>query len=122
MVADSQEPGNSVADSSSSAPELLSRKKPRHASRQSQEGKLWEEFGNPEEPINLLPGGTYNSAGGKPKEVTVMDAFKSLSMSDFTSFYKAPCARDSLLFGIGTGFGVGSIRGILGGRTAGSGV
>ncbi|WEW60497.1 hypothetical protein PRK78_005984 [Emydomyces testavorans] len=90
-------------------------KKPKHEFPKSQVGKLWDAFGNPEEPVNLMPGGTYNSAGGKPKEVTVMDAVKSLSISEFTSFYKAPCARDSLLLGIGTGFGVGSLRVVLGG-------
>jgi cytochrome c oxidase assembly protein subunit 20 len=114
MAADSREP---LADSSPLPAETpSSRKKPKRAFTNSQEGKLWEEFGNPEEPINLLPGGTYNSAGGKPKEVTLMDTIKSLPISDFASFYKTPCARDSLLVGIGTGFGVGSIRGILGGR------
>ena len=116
MAADSREPEIIVAESSPSPVNSLSPKKPKNAARNSQEGKLWEEFGNPKEPVNLLPGGTYNSAGGKPKEVTVMDALKSLSISDFTSFYKAPCARDSLLIGIGSGFGVGSIRGILGGK------
>lgn len=90
--------------------------KPKHQLPKSQVGKLWDEFGNPEEPVNLMPGGTYNSAGGKPKEPTMSDAVKSVSLKDVTSFYKAPCARDSLLVGIGTGFGVGGVRAVLGGK------
>lgn len=44
------------------------------------------------------------------------DAFKTLSFSDFTRFYKTPCARDSLLVGMGAGFGIGGMRGIIGGE------
>lgn len=44
-----------------------------------------------------------------------MNSLQSLSLDKFISAYKAPCARDSLLLGIGTGFGVGGVRAILGG-------
>ena len=43
------------------------------------------------------------------------DAMKSLSLKDASTFYKMPCARDSLMLGIGAGFGVGGVRGVLGG-------
>lgn len=92
------------------------RKKPKHEFPQTQAGKMWEAFGNPEEPINMMPGGTYNSAGGKPKEVTLTDAFK-FSPEEFKRLHKMPCSRDSLLVGLGAGFGVGGIRAILGGES-----
>ncbi|KAL4921855.1 hypothetical protein BDW62DRAFT_197558 [Aspergillus aurantiobrunneus] len=77
----------------------------------SQAGKLWEAFGSPEEPVNMLP----TASGKKANDVSVAEAMKSLSLNNATSFYKAPCARDSLLLGIGAGFGVGGVRGVLGG-------
>ncbi|PGH18661.1 hypothetical protein AJ80_04409 [Polytolypa hystricis UAMH7299] len=104
---DAQTPGGGL-----STPEP---KKPKHDFPKSQVSKLWEEFGNPEEPVNLMPGAAYNSAGGKPKEVTLKDTITSMSIGEIAGFYKVPCARESLLVGIGTGFGVGSIRVILGG-------
>ncbi|EER23246.1 hypothetical protein CPC735_046160 [Coccidioides posadasii C735 delta SOWgp] len=115
MAEDFRDTSQPAPDGSSQPPSETGPKRPKHEFPKSQVGKLWDAFGNPEEPVNLMPGGTYNSAGGKPKEVTVMDAVKSLSTNDFTSFYKAPCARDSLLVGIGTGFGIGSLRVVLGG-------
>ncbi|PLB53092.1 cytochrome oxidase biogenesis protein, Cox20 subunit [Aspergillus steynii IBT 23096] len=89
------------------------RPKPKYEAK-SQVGKLWDAFGNPEEPVNMLPG--PGSKGGK--DVTVTDAMKSMSLKEATSFYKAPCARDSLLLGIGAGFGIGGVRGVLGGMRA----
>ncbi|KAL1959791.1 hypothetical protein VTO42DRAFT_936 [Malbranchea cinnamomea] len=37
-----------------SAESFQTPKKPKHQFPKSQVGKLWEEFGNPEEPINLM--------------------------------------------------------------------
>jgi cytochrome c oxidase assembly protein subunit 20 len=90
-------------------------KNPKHEFPKSQVGKLWDVFGNPEEPINLFSERTHNTAGGKSKDITLTDVIKSMSLQDFSSFHKAPCARDSLLLGLGAGFGVGGVRGILGG-------
>ncbi|KAL2223206.1 hypothetical protein M432DRAFT_635834 [Thermoascus aurantiacus ATCC 26904] len=84
-------------------------KKPKHEFPKSQVGKLWEAFGNPEEPINLM------APNAKQKDVSLTEVIKSISWNDFTSFYKAPCARESLLTGLGTGFCVGGIRAVLGG-------
>lgn len=89
------------------------RPRPKYEAK-SQVGKLWDAFGNPEEPVNMLPGA--GSKGGKSSDVTVTEAMKSMSFKDATSFYKAPCARDSLLLGIGAGFGIGGVRGVLGGK------
>lgn len=85
-------------------------KKPKHEFPKSQVGKLWEAFGNPEEPINLM------APNAKQKDVSLTEVIKSISWDDFTSFYKAPCARESLLTGLGTGFCVGGIRAVLGGE------
>jgi hypothetical protein len=91
------------------------RKKPKHDFPKTQAGKMWEAFGNPAEPVNEMPGGTYNSAGGKPKEVTWKDAF-SWEWNDVKRFYKVPCARDALLVGLGGGAAVGGVSAIIGGN------
>jgi cytochrome c oxidase assembly protein subunit 20 len=65
---------------------------------------------------NALPGGSgLNTAGGKTKEAGVFDAVRSIKLEDFKEVHKKPCVRDSLLTGIGGGFGIGGIRAILGG-------
>ncbi|OJJ60687.1 hypothetical protein ASPSYDRAFT_29214 [Aspergillus sydowii CBS 593.65] len=92
--------------------EQLSKSKPKYERPQSQVGKLWEAFGNPDESANMLP----TASGKKANDITVTEAMKSMSLKDAASFYKAPCARDSLLLGIGAGFGVGGVRGVLGGK------
>jgi cytochrome c oxidase assembly protein subunit 20 len=90
-------------------------KKPKHEFPKSQVGKLWDAFGNPEESANVLATGP-GSSGRDSSDVTVTDAMKSMSLKDATTFYKKPCARDSLLLGIGAGFGIGGVRGVLGGN------
>jgi cytochrome c oxidase assembly protein subunit 20 len=90
--------------------------KPKHEFPKSQVGKLWEAFGNPEEPINVHPGAKYSPSHEKPKEVSLSESLKSVSLSDFSTFHQKPCARDSLMIGLGTGFGIGGVRGIVGGE------
>ena len=68
------------------------------------------------ENANALPGGSANTAGGKAKEASIIDALKSIHLADFKEVHKKPCVRDALMTGIGTGFGVGGVRSILGGR------
>ncbi|KAK5095817.1 hypothetical protein LTS08_007954 [Lithohypha guttulata] len=83
---------------------------------ESQASKMWRAFENPEGgPVNELPGGKFNSAGGKPREASWRDAFRfdQFFRSDRPAFYKTGCARDSLLVGIGTGGAVGGINFIL---------
>ncbi|PKX91973.1 COX20 family protein [Aspergillus novofumigatus IBT 16806] len=92
-----------------------SRKKTKYELPKSQVGKLWEAFGNPEESANVLSNTGYNGAKKDANDVSVTEAVKSMSLKEVTSFYKAPCARDSLLLGIGAGFGIGGLRGVLGG-------
>ena len=50
------------------------------------------------------------------KEVGVVDVLKTIKLSEFKEVHKQPCVRDSLLTGIGGGFGIGGIRAIWGGR------
>ncbi|EEH49018.1 uncharacterized protein PADG_05097 [Paracoccidioides brasiliensis Pb18] len=117
MAEDSRDTQSRTGEAASKIPqEYAPNKKPKHEFPKSQVGKLWEEFGNPKEPINLIPG-AYNS-GGKPKDVSFTDTFKSLSLDNILSFYKVPCARDSLLVGIGAGFGAGSLKAVYGGFRA----
>lgn len=81
------------------------------------QGKIYETFHVPATPenANALPGGTTNTAGGRPKEAGLIDAAKSVKLEELTEVHKKPCVRDSLITGIGTSFGVGGIRAILGG-------
>jgi cytochrome c oxidase assembly protein subunit 20 len=90
---------------------------------QTQVGKLWAELGNPADPANTMPGGTYNSAGGKPKEVTLWGTIQTfpqdlgnVKLEEFRNIHRLPCAREGLMYGIGAGFGFGGLRAILGGN------
>ncbi|KAF2768592.1 hypothetical protein EJ03DRAFT_343917 [Teratosphaeria nubilosa] len=55
-----------------------------------------------------MAGGTEHTAGGKAPEVTFANAFPK--WEDFSEFHKRPCVRDSLLYGIGAGAGLGGTR------------
>ncbi|KAL9109644.1 MAG: hypothetical protein Q9227_005681 [Pyrenula ochraceoflavens] len=106
----------SAVDSTSAEDAQPRNRKHRHPDLpKTQTGKLWEAFGNPEEPVNQMPGGTYNSAGGRPKEVTWRDAFhfESNDWQRFRHLAQMPCVRDSLLVGMGGGLGVGGIHAVL---------
>ncbi|KAJ5551147.1 Cytochrome oxidase biogenesis protein Cox20 subunit [Penicillium sp. DV-2018c] len=83
---------------------------------QSQTGKLWDAFGNPEDPVNALAQATYKPRGKNPKDVSYSEIIGSVSLSEMSTVHKRPCARESLLTGIGVGFGVGGLRGVLKGR------
>lgn len=65
---------------------------------------------------NALPGGGQNTAGSKNQEASLLDAAKSIRLSDFKEVHKKPCVRDALMTGIGAGFGIGGVRSILGGK------
>ena len=66
---------------------------------------------------NALPGASSNTAGGKISETGLWDAVKSVKLSNLKEVHQKPCVRDAFLVGIGTGFGVGGIRAIMGGMT-----
>ena len=111
-------PAANQGEQSNNNPQDSSSRKPKYEPAKSQADKLWDAFGNPEDQANTLPGKMSNNLGKGSKEsndVTVTDALKSLSSKDLTTFYKLPCARNALMLGIGAAFGVGGIRGVLGG-------
>lgn len=107
----SQEPGSHLPASIPNTDP----KKPKHDFPQSQVGKLWDAFGNPEEPVNALANATYKPRGKDPKDVSYSEVVGTISVSEISSFYKVPCARESLLTGIGAGFGIGGTRAVFGG-------
>lgn len=96
------------------------KKKPKHDFPKTQVGKLWDAFGNPEEPVNLHPAAKTDPAGreirGEVHHLGVKDAFSGLSTKHLSTFYRTHCGRDSLLMGIGAGFGVGGLRAVVGGE------
>lgn len=107
----SEEPGSHLPASTPSTDP----KKPKHEFPKTQVGKLWDAFGDPEDRVNVLANATYKPPGKDANDVSYSDVVGNMSMSEISSFYKAPCARESLLTGIGVGFGIGGVRGIFGG-------
>jgi len=83
------------------------------------QGKVYEIFNappaTPPENANVLPGGSANTAGGRPKDAGLIDAVKTVKLEEFTEIHKKPCVRESLLTGILSGFGMGGVRAVLGG-------
>ena len=69
------------------------------------------------ENVNVFPGGSSNTAGGRAKDANVVDAIKTIKPRDFQEVHKKPCVRDAFLAGIGIGFGTGGVRAILGGTS-----
>ncbi|CAO3630000.1 unnamed protein product [Cunninghamella blakesleeana] len=50
---------------------------------------------------------------GVPEKSDYVEALKTVKVEDFKDIGKIPCARNSLLYGIGAAFGLGAIRFIL---------
>jgi cytochrome c oxidase assembly protein subunit 20 len=88
-------------------------KKTKREPASSQTGKLWDAFGNPEEPANALAKATYKPPGKDPKDASYSEIIGSVSLSELSTVHKRPCARESLMTGIGVGFGIGGLRGVL---------
>jgi len=106
------------SDQSQSEPPRIKRPRPKHDFPKSQVGKMWDALGNPSEPANTMPGGTYNSAGGKPAEVSWRDAFNFSYQGKGPAWYQTPCSRDSLLVGIASGGAIGGSRFVLKGLSS----
>jgi len=83
---------------------------------QWQDGKAQAQGYQPPQNANLMPGGTANTAGGQTKEIGFGDALEAIKLEEFTEIHKKPCVRDALMTGIGSGFGVGGVRFLAGGR------
>src|ERR1044072_1623313 len=104
MAPTDDQPPPQEADSSSTSPNTDAelrrprRPRPRHDFPETQAGKLWKALENPSGgPVNEMPGGTYNTAGGKPKEPTWRDAFRFDQFSSKHNpnrpwFFQQPCA------------------------------
>lgn len=89
-----------------------------HAYPETQAGKMWKAL-QTEEPVNTMPGGMVNTAGGRPKEVSWRDAFNfgdGSFLGDLSKIHKTPCARDGLLVGIGAGGALGGTSFVLTGE------
>ncbi len=83
--------------------------------------KIYEVFNGPPKSANALPEGSgLNTAGAHTKAPTLSEAVKTVRLADFQQVYMYPCARESLLNGIGGGFGIGGLRFLFGGRTVDS--
>lgn len=80
--------------------------------------KNYELFDSPPVSANALPPGSgLNTAGSKLNaNPTLVDAIKTVRLEDFKQVHMYPCVRESLLTGIGAGFGIGGLRGIFGGE------
>lgn len=124
MAADSQdrdafEESASTARSYNASPDS---KKQKHASSQSQTGKLWDAFGNPEDPANALSKSTFKPQGKNPKDATYSEIIGEVSVSEISKVHKRPCGREALMSGIIAGFGIGGLRSVLKGTSSYSGI
>lgn len=108
---EAQEPGSHLPPSTPSTDP----KTPKHDFPQSQVGKLWDAFGNPEEPVNALANATYKPRGKDPKDISYSDVVGTVHMSELSKVHKLPGSRDSFMIGIGSGFTVGGLRAVFGG-------
>jgi cytochrome c oxidase assembly protein subunit 20 len=78
--------------------------------------KVYEVFHSPPQNANVLPEGSgQNTAGGRERPPALTDAVKTIKLEDFKKVHMYPCVRESLLMGIGSGFGIGGIRALWGG-------
>lgn len=83
----------------------------------AQDSKAQDAAVVPPENANIMPGGSLNTAGGKMREAGVIDAVKTIRLSELAEVHQKPCVRESFMTGIGAGFGVGSLRAVLGGKS-----
>jgi hypothetical protein len=78
--------------------------------------KVYEVFHSPPQSANALPEGSgQNTAGRRERPPAITDAVKTIRLEDFKKVHMYPCVRESLLMGIGSGFGIGGIRALWGG-------
>ncbi|CAL3968977.1 hypothetical protein PZA11_004918 [Diplocarpon coronariae] len=76
--------------------------------------KTYEVFNSPPS-ANALPEGSGQNTAGRHEQVpTLASVVKTIRLGDLKQVYMYPCVKDSLLFGIYGGFGVGGARAIWG--------
>lgn len=79
--------------------------------------KIYEIFNGPPKSANALPEGSgLNTAGSHTEVPTLAEAVKTVRLEDFKQVHMYPCVRESLLNGIGGGFGIGGLRYLFGGK------
>ncbi|RMZ90888.1 hypothetical protein DV736_g1882, partial [Chaetothyriales sp. CBS 134916] len=121
MAGDTRQPDE---DKTNELQSLLEERRARNRARRDkekgQEQKLWEAFGDASNRVNEAPGGRYNSAGGKPQELTWRDAFdySKLDPKKMPYFWQTGCGRDSILVGIAVGGGAGGLHFIVRGLSS----
>ncbi|KAF8859270.1 hypothetical protein BDZ45DRAFT_704375 [Acephala macrosclerotiorum] len=76
--------------------------------------KVYEVFNAPPSANALPEGSGLNTAGSREKQPTLAEGIKTVRLQDFTQVHMYPCVRESLLMGIGGGFGMGGIRALWG--------
>jgi cytochrome c oxidase assembly protein subunit 20 len=80
-----------------------------------QNAKTYETFNAPPSANALPEGSGLNTAGAHVENPTLAQAIKTVRLEDFKQVYMYPCARESLLNGIGGGFALGGVRLMFGG-------
>jgi cytochrome c oxidase assembly protein subunit 20 len=78
--------------------------------------KIYEVFDAPPSANALPEGSGQNTAGSREPAPSLGDAIKTVRLGDFKQVHMYPCVRESLLMGIGGGFGIGGIRALWGGE------
>jgi cytochrome c oxidase assembly protein subunit 20 len=107
-------PPKDGSDSTARGPPAGETGPPEHI--KSSKPKVYEVFNNPSPSANDLPAGYgQNTAGSRKPIPTLTEAVKTVRVEDLKMVYQYPCARESLLMGIGAGFGVGGVRALWGG-------
>jgi cytochrome c oxidase assembly protein subunit 20 len=76
--------------------------------------KVYEVFSAPPSANALPEGSGQNTAGGHEATPSLTEAIKTVRLGDFKQVHMYPCVRESLLMGIGGGFGIGGIRALWG--------
>ena len=82
--------------------------------------KTYETFSTPPQSANILPESSGQNTAGSPSHKplpSLAEAVKTVRLEDFKQVHMYPCVRESLLLGIGAGFGVGGVRALLGGTS-----
>ncbi|RKF80309.1 Cytochrome c oxidase assembly protein cox20, mitochondrial [Golovinomyces cichoracearum] len=80
--------------------------------------KTYETFNtSPPPSANILPEGSgQNTAGavGRHEVPSLFEAIRTVRLQDFQQVHMYPCAKDGLLVGIASAFGIGGIRAVFG--------
>ena len=73
-------------------------------------------------PVNILPGGTAHTANpdvsssskARSQDYSIVDAAKTIKLSDYKTIHTKPCVRDALMTGIVASVGAGGAGVVMG--------